>query len=93
MSTVPFQKSFNFLKQMKSRGSMMLHVEFLFVTDVVVDTAFSEHRIYTIVLPEKNIAEFFLTLDFFHKLFRFDFLAKFVNKSVDIISISLSFNS
>lgn len=86
MSTlVPFQKSFNFLEQIKSRGSVMFHVKSLFVADVIVNTAFSKYRIDTIVFSEKNIAELFLAFDFFHELFCFALLTEFVNKSVDEI--------
>lgn len=85
MSTLPFQESFNFLEQIKSSGSVMFHVKLFFVTDVIVDTAFAKYRIHPVVLSDENIAELFLAFNFFHELFRFDFLAKFVNKSVDEI--------
>lgn len=64
---------------------MVFHVKFFFVADVIVNTALSKHGIDTIVLSEKNIAEFFLAFDFFHDLFCFAFLTEFVNKSVDDI--------
>lgn len=61
----------------------MLHVELFLIADVIVNAALSKHRIYTIMLPEKNVAEFLLSFVLFRDFFCFSFLAKFVNESID----------
>lgn len=64
--SLPFKEAFDFLVQIESCSSMMFHVEFVFIGEMIINASLSEHRINAVVLSKKKIAQLFLAVKKFH---------------------------
>lgn len=81
-SLLPFEEALDFLIKLKSCIPVMLHVEDIFIAQMVIDATLAKYGKDPMMLTQKYISQFLLFLVLFLDLHRYDLLTILVYKSI-----------